>query len=572
MDEIHPARFGRRRHDGSDARMPGLCPLSPSLTTSVRPADPGSRGPSADSLDTSHAERPSWLSLLAWLIVGLLTTLPGLSTRSVHYDEVLDSRLAQLPIASQFALYADATAGEQRPGELVNSPGLYHSLLHPALRLFGTNAFAIRFLAWLAGGLLVPLAFVLLTSLFPTRLALLATLGFNFCAWRVELAQMGRPHSLFLAVAMLSLILFRAAATRPSWARWLAYCVVLASAVQASYWGILVVVPSHFIATVSLRKTLPYWRRVIAAQVIAGATSLYYALGLLFGYEGHSVADPSVPRALAVPLFARSLVLFVAGSLGKLDLGDLPLVAGVTLVVFVVVLRGTVAWWKSRRGLARWLGYCVGMWVVLLFIAHFAAGSLATWPMERRFALLLVPLLISFTFGVQSLQARGWRFGVMGGWIVVSGFFGLRSMASDIYRDSGRVTSIVAQQPRPLVVYSNKEDLMGFLVGQTQTANGVSFRRVHKDLKGEFKWAAVSPETRDVNLCVCLVREGNYLRGRLNALARREKPPDVDGKMKSAVRRITERLAASHWRSVAAAYYPGRVSYQVACFASAPQP
>jgi 4-amino-4-deoxy-L-arabinose transferase-like glycosyltransferase len=484
----------------------------------------------------------------------------------VYYDEVLEARLAQLSIPTQIALYAEATAAKQRPEQLVNSPGLYHSLLHPALRLLGTNPFSIRLLAWLTGGLLVPLAFVLLTWLFPTRLAVLATLGFNFAAWRVELAQMGRPHSLFLAVAMLSLILFRAAATRRSWAAWLAYCVVLAAAVQASYWGILVVVPAHFVGTVVLRKTLPNWRGAVAAQVIAGATSLYYVMGLLSGYEGHSAGDPSMSRALAVPLFARCLVLFVAGSLSKLELWDLPLVAGITLVVFVVVIRGAVTWWQSRRGLARWLGVCVGLWVVLLFIAHSAAASLASWPMERRFALLLVPLLISFTFGVQSIRAPGWRYAVMGAWIAVTGFFGLRSMRSDLFRDGAHAAAVVAAQGRPQLVYSNREIFMNFLVAQERTAAGVSFRRVRRNANGELSLAGVSPDTRTASLCICLIREGDYLRGRLRALARGEKPPDVDRQMKDSVDRITESLTALRWRPTASAYYPGRVSYQVACF------
>jgi hypothetical protein len=303
--------------------------------------------------------------------------------------------------------------------------------------------------------------------------------------------------------------------------------------------------------------------------VIAGATSLYYVMGLLSGYEGHSAGDPSMSRALAVLLFARCLVLFVAGSLSELDLWDLPFVAGVTLVVFVVVIRGAVTWSQSRRGLSRWLGVCAGLWVVLLFIAHFAAASLASWPMERRFALLLVPLLISFTFGVQSIRTPGWRYAVMGAWIAVTGFFGLRSMMFDIFGDSAHAAAVVAAQARPQLVYSNREIFMDFLVAQAQTAAGVSFRRVHRNANGEFRLTDVSPDTRAVSLCICLVREGGYLRGRLRALARGEKPPDVDSKMKISVERITKSLAALRWQPTASAYYPGRVSYQVACFAPA---
>jgi hypothetical protein len=109
--------------------------------------------------------------------------------------------------------------------------------------------------------------------------------------------------------------------------------------------------------------------------------------------------------------------------------------------------------------------------------------------------------------------------------------------------------------------------MMEFLVGQTKAAGRVSFQRLYGDGARGFKWTDVRPDVRDTNVCICLLREGYYLRGRLRALTRSEVPPDVDGKMKNAVEHVTERLTASRWRSVASAYYPGRISYQVACFA-----
>jgi len=520
-------------------------------------------------LRRSDSGWPGWPSLAAWLIVGLLTTLPGLSTKSLHYDEGLEARLAQLPIASQYAPYADPAAREsdRRSGLILDSPHLYHTLLHPILNRLGTNGFSVRLLAWIAGGFLVPLAYILLASVFPTGLAILGTLGFNFSAWRVELAQMGRPHSMFLAAAMLSLILFPAAAARRSWPGWLAYCAVLAITVQTSYWGILVVVPAHLIATVLLRREYGYWRRAIAAQVFAGATSLYYASTLLMSYGKHSGGDPTVPRALAVPLFGRCLVLFGVGEFGKLDVPDLPLVAGITLVVSVVVLRGAVAWWRSAEGWSRWLGACVGIWVVLLFSAHFAARSLAAWPMERKFALLLVPLLISFVFGLKSIRSPGWRYLAVGVWIVAGAFFGFRSMASNPFRDSTRMATTVAEQPGPVLVYSNRDLFMQFLLDQARPSDGVAYRRVSHDKDGGFQLTDVRPDERSASVCLCLVREGSYLSGRLGALVHGGGPPDVDEKMKTAVARVTETLTASGWRPSGSAYYPGRISYQVACFA-----
>jgi hypothetical protein len=509
-----------------------------------------------------NAANRSWLLWIAWFAVGLLTAVPGLTTRSLHYDEVLEIRQARLPIASQFALYVGPAVPE------CDSPPLYHFLLHPILKLSGVTLFSIRSLAWVAGALLVPVAFVLLRSLFPSRLAALGTLGFSLSSWRVELAQMGRPHGLVLLAAMLSLVSFWGLAAEGSRAMWLVYGLALLVVVQTSYWGLLVILPSHLLATIFLRKGLPYWRRAVAAQVAAGVTSVYY-LGLLFYVYGkHSSSEPGVPRILAVPLFGRCLVLFGAGEFGKLDLVDLPFVAIVTLVVGAVVVLGVMEWRRSRGGLARWLGGCVGMWVVLLFLAHFAAASLAAWPMERKFALLLAPLLMAFVFGVASIRSPGWRYGAMVLWIAMTGYFALRSMTTDIYGGSGQVTRILAARSRPLVVYSNREKWLDFLLTSGQPSGGLSFRHLPGDGKGGFDWSAAPPDTRSGIVCVCMVREGGYLRGRLRSIGRGGQPPSLDGKMKSAARQLTERFRAAGWRPAASEYDPGRVSYQTECFAS----
>jgi len=517
---------------------------------------------------TLDASRPSWPALIGWLIVGLITTLPGLSTKSLHYDEALDVHLAQMPIASQYAAYGDPAARDldQSSGLILDSPHLYHTVLHPFLTLFGTTGFTVRLLPWLGGGILVSLSYALLSSLFPTRLAVLGTLGFTFSAWRVELAQMGRPHSVFLAASMLGLILFRPVAEGRSRPAWLAYLAALVVAVQTSYWGILVVVPSHFVATLLLRRRFDRWRRAVAAQALAGATSLYYVSAILMSYGKHSSGDPTVSRALAIPLFGRSLVLFGAGEFGKLDVADLPLVVGITLIVCVLLLRGAIAWWRSPGRWPRWLGVCVGAWVALLFAAHFVARSLPAWPMERKFALLLVPLLITFVFGLQTIRSPVWRCLAVAAWVGAGAFFGLRSMTSNPFRDSTRMAATVAAQPRPVLVYSNRDLFVRFLIDQDRASEGVAYRRVRHDRDGVLRWRDVSPEEPRGSVCVCLIREGSYLRGRVGALVRGGTPPDVDGNMKSAVAHVTETFTASGWRPLASAYYPGRISYQVACF------
>src|SRR5205823_2024502 len=87
--------------------------------------DPRS-GPAAAWPEPLALGRRGWWALLGWFVIGLLTTLPGLSTKSLTYDEALEARLAQLPIVSQYASYADATARQMdwSSGLVLDSPHL----------------------------------------------------------------------------------------------------------------------------------------------------------------------------------------------------------------------------------------------------------------------------------------------------------------------------------------------------------------------------------------------------------------------------------------------------------------
>jgi len=72
-----------------------------------------------------------WLVFLFWLGLGLLTSAPGLFTRTLYYDEIFETRMALMPISAQIVQYL-----EPEHLDLVASPPLYHILLHPLLLLF----------------------------------------------------------------------------------------------------------------------------------------------------------------------------------------------------------------------------------------------------------------------------------------------------------------------------------------------------------------------------------------------------------------------------------------------------
>jgi hypothetical protein len=507
----------------------------------------------------TSGETHGWIVFLFWVGLGLATSVPGLFTRTPYYDEVFETRMALLPIPDQILLYTT-------PERTRTSPPLYHLLLHPVLALFGTTPFVVRSLAWSAGAINVALTYFLLKRLFVSPWPALGTLGFMLSSWHIALSQTARQHGLFVTFVLLGLILFmRAEKTGKGF---IYYCLTLAAACHTQYWGLLVVLPAHFLATLMMRRHLNYWRRAVIAQMVAGLGTVPYVLPILRGYNlvtgGGSASPP-----LTVPYFGTILVNFAAATSGQFELFDLPWVAVVTVLVSGVIAIGAIHWGQKRECLPQWLGLCFAVCFILLFLGYLAGASHMAWaPLLRKLAILQIPLLVSFLYGISNISRRVFKYGLFFVWATTAGAFGLRFMGSDLYKSSQLIADQIAQFPTPMVTFLNfdtslpaDKGSLAFLLERMKASEGRTLRFF------DFRSTAYPDHSENRTICFSYMREGGYLQARLRKIlwpSASVNPRDTD--LNHTMQEIISRFQNAGWRTLITQYYPGRISYQLACF------
>jgi 4-amino-4-deoxy-L-arabinose transferase-like glycosyltransferase len=506
-------------------------------------------------------------SFLLWVGLGLLTSSYGLITRTLHYDEIFEIRLALKPVSQQILQYAHPQTLDFSVHAL--SPPLFHILQHPILVLFGDTAFAARAISWLTGAVNVALIYSLLARLVPVRLAALGALGFMLSFWHIALSQTGRQHSLFLTFVLLSLLLFGHAERKGR--HFSLYALALAAASHVYYWGFLVVLPTQIVATLVLKRQLTHWRRALVAQVAAAATALPYIFAIVFSYQ--KMTNEAPPLLFTVPYFATVLVEFTSASWGWLDAWSLPWITLVALVALVVMVRGVLRWSKEHLPFARWLGLCCIGWFLILFSAYVMGGSfLAGVPLIRKFAIIQIPLLLAFVYGVASLPSRLGLLVVLM-WTASTAVFGVRFMASDYYKASEVVAERIARLEAPVQIYSSPQNYARALSFFLERAGKIEGFQIHPfDVATrleDFIAAADRATPRDGSLCFAFMREGGSLRADFEARVLKSKSSkDPDATLHRAVDLLASRLRDRGWTRTASESYPGRVSFQLACFSA----
>lgn len=515
----------------------------------------------------SQAELPAQehkrsIIFLLWFALGLVTSFPGLS-RTLYYDEIFETRTALLPIEQQISPYFDS-------GQLQRtSPPFYHILLHPILMVFGVTPFTSRTVSWLAGAITVAAMYMFLQTVFARPWPILATLSFMLTSWHITIAQTARQHSLFVMFVLLSLLTW----THLGKARWrvVLYSFFLAAACHTYYWGTLVVLPCHTGATLLMRKKIGYWRRALLAQTIAALTVIPYVFPILKGYQILGVEETGW-SLLTLPSFAGIFVLFSSANWTQIELVHLLWVGIVTLVVVVAITAGVLWWSKDERLVSHWLGVCFLGLCFLLFLAYVKGASSPTLagPLIRRFAILQIPLLFFFLYGISRISQPTLRYGIFFVWAITTGVFGIRFMNSDFYKGSQLVAQHVAQLSPPVTTFLNfdtslpaEQGSLKFLLERMQVSSGYEFHNF--DFKSDNPEEVQIPESGTT--CFTYMRESGYLQAQLREFMHPKMFADsADAKFNLKMQEISARFQTRGWKTVVSEYYPGRISFQLACF------
>src|SRR5262249_28022919 len=213
------------------------------------------------------------------------------------------------------------------------------------------------------------------------------------------------------------------------------YTAALAAACHTYYWGLIAVLPSHIVATFLMRREVKSWHRALVCQLAAASTALIYIFAIATGFNKQSGGQGlSVYQLL---YFGTILVDFSSITWGWLDFSELPSVAIVSTIVLAVVLRGAWRWIQGETAYERWLGFCLlGSFLLLLIVYLLGRSTMSVGPLLRRFALLQIPLLFSFLYGLSQLSRPVLGHLIFWIWLTCTATFSFKFIASDYYRGS----------------------------------------------------------------------------------------------------------------------------------------
>jgi hypothetical protein len=384
-------------------------------------------------------------------------------------------------------------------------------------------------------------------------------------SWHIILSQTARQHNLFMTFALLSILGF--AYIEKKGKGFLFYALALAAACHTYYWGILVVLPGHMFATLMTRKRLTYWRQLFAYQLLAGLTTVVYLMPIIMGFN--NVGGSPQTSIYAILYFWTILVEFSSTAWGWIDLVELPWVAILSFLVFTVILRGIWCWLRRDDTFSQWLGLCLLAWSLVLFGAYYVGSAeLASGPLIRKFALLQVPLMVGFLFGVANLRRPLVGRLIFSVWLISTGFFSYKFMASDYYHGSQLIAQKLSEIPPPLSIYSNYDYSLVFLLSSLGSNQEI---RVHnfakRTLSAESVFQVPLPTQENGTLCFSFMREGGHLAAQFAEFTgRNSSAANPDRGLNEAMAVLDRRLQERGWRKHISMLYPGRISYQLACF------
>jgi uncharacterized membrane protein len=359
-------------------------------------------------------DRASWRAVARWLLLLLVLAafargVYRLDSRNLWLDEAFSLQRAE---AGWPEVVAGGLKVADTPGAAAVTdphPFGYYALLKPALALFGSSEFALRFSSAIATTLLVPATWALARLLArrtvvpgstPAWVALLATAS-PFYLWY---AQEARMYALVALLAVLSTFMLlrwletAAPAGHPRW--WLAGYVASIVLLLSAHFFSLLILPVH--AGVAYLSLAPQSRRravLVAALILALA--LVPALAALWlvlsepGAVGHFAT--ASPLLLATDLIAT----FAVGL--SMDAPQARLLGLATLAL--AILGVAYGWGRRRQENALWL--LLPAWVLvptlLIAVANIWRPAYMT---ARQMTLISAAYLLLVSAGIAWLWQR----------------------------------------------------------------------------------------------------------------------------------------------------------------------
>ncbi len=318
----------------------------------------------------SATEKRLYAILLGLLVLaGAALRLAHLGEPSLWWDEFITLGIARLPLARM--LHTLAVVG---PSDIGGEffPPLYHLTTHAVLAVSPSDA-ALRTLSVVCGTASIAALYALAGAVFSRRAGLFAAALAAFSVYQMHYSRELRPYSLFMLLALLSLLALYRALTKGGLIRWALYALAVAAMCYTSYMATTNIAAQglfalYFLVQGLARRDFDRARAVRlalclgVALAVAGLCYLpwlpaYRNVFILLKSGGGS---PGIPADFAWTTLAE----FGAYAAPPRGLPWLPL-ALAALVGLGMGLRR-----QNRLGLALF-----GLWAVMPLVAFLAAGT-----------------------------------------------------------------------------------------------------------------------------------------------------------------------------------------------------
>ena len=310
-------------------------------------------------------------------------------------DEAASVLSAQRNFPSLFALLGNIDAVH----------GFYYVFLHAWIELFGATEFATRLPSAIAVGIAASGVVVLVRTVLPTKVAVLAGLVFAILPRVTYLGAEARSTAFATAIAVwLTVVLVHALradpGTRRSRVLWVVYGLLLALGIY-DFLYIVLLLPAHAVAVALSRSDWAGFRRWLAAT----------ALGLV-------LAIPVLVYGLAqhdqISFIARRPQISVLDAAVRQWFGDVPFAIAAWLLigvaVYTVFFTGRAAQHRdARRALIVVLAWMLVPSAMLLIGTHLIAPMYAL----RYLSICAPAAAIAVAMGIAALTPRWLSYGAL---------------------------------------------------------------------------------------------------------------------------------------------------------------
>jgi mannosyltransferase len=330
-------------------------------------------------------------AIVASTILAFVVASVHLGTKSLWLDEAASAARARLGLDG---LWKIVSGGDP-------NMGLYYTLLHFWVRIFGYSEASLRSLSVIAGSLTVPVTVLLGRRLFGRRAGLIAGLLLALSPFFVQYEQTARSYALVVLLVTLSSYFFVAELERPAHGMRVGYVLASVLAVYAHYFAVYVL----------LMQLLTLFAVKRGAALTRQWLTLAAAVGVLCAPELVFAARSGTTGTSWIDAPGLSNLVHLPATLG----GGNILSKALIIVACYGVLYGL-----ADRG--RWRAGFVAAWCVGPVLLDYAESILAHPLFIDYYLIVVLPaFLLLAAAGLAKLPGRATGMAVVGVLVVLSG-------------------------------------------------------------------------------------------------------------------------------------------------------